>query len=85
MFAPCVADPLQYTEWMLHRFGTTHRTQQIARMLAREIRTYRVASMLHAPRRKASLLSLRPMNCMGILGRHLRLALDLSVATNSFQ
>jgi hypothetical protein len=52
-------------------------------MLAREIRTYRVASMLHAPRRKASLVSLRPMNCMGILGRHLQLSLVLSVAART--
>jgi hypothetical protein len=69
------------TAWLLHRFPANYRSVQIARMLAREIRTHRVPSMLHAPRLKKSLLSLRPMNCMGILGRHLRLALDLSVAT----
>ncbi len=81
-FAPCFADPLQCTAWSLHRFRSNHRSVQIARMLAREICTYRMASMLHVPRLKASLVSLRPMNCLGILGRHLRRALVLSVAIN---
>ncbi len=39
-FAPCIADPLQCTAWSLHRFRANHRPVQIARMLAREIRTY---------------------------------------------
>jgi len=54
-------------------------------MLAREIRTYRVASMLRAPRLKTSLPSLRPTNCKGILGRHLRLALVPPVASRNWE
>ena len=45
-FTPCIADPLQYTSWLLHRFRANYRSVQIARRLAREIRTHRVASKL---------------------------------------
>lgn len=65
-------------DWQL-RFRANYRSVQIAR----EIRTYRVASMLHVPRLKASLPSLRPMNCLGIPGRHLQLSLVLSVAART--
>ena len=82
-FAPPHADPLQCTAWSLPRFRANYRSQQIARRLAREVGLHLRTLMLQTPSPQPTAPSLRPKNCMGILGRHIRLALDLSVATNN--